>query len=248
MRIGFFSDPHLSINPEFDPIKEIIKESVDLILSGGDWGVIPYGIDEFKKITRHVPIYSIAGNHDDENILKAYGMLLNEGTNDVLGLKICAVHRAVKPINFYGDWEGYRDFPEMVNVLQKFTEEVGFCDILLTHEPPAYLFRGLTRKHPAFAKILNPYSEFLDLIVAKSLPRLVLCGHRHAVPYFFKEELLEVDYETVISIPTVMVITTLDNTYAIIDYDEKERIVEKITVKSNGKKIFSIKPRYKYEV
>ena len=226
VKIGYFSDWHTGYNPNIDILRELLSKNVDLILSGGDWDVVPYSIEEMKKMKSEVPIYTVYGNHDDPDILRAYGILLEDGEIvNVNGLNICGVGGAIIWDNFsYPETWRTPDYyiEKTLEIKRELSRRLIKCDILLLHEPPHRLVKRIIEENTTKMDILDSksYRLVVDVMIELIRPKLVLTGHTHANPITILNYKISGIYDTNLEIPVVNVITTINNTYTVIDTDE----------------------------
>lgn len=164
MKILLISDTHTDWEKSMEnTLKGIIKKTKpDLILSAGDWGVIPFSIDELKK--NDFKIKSVIGNHDNKYVLQAYGVVGNDieiFDNTIL----CFLHGLPVSDTFSSEGsvvsvEEY--LKKALQIRKELKKRLLHCDILVTHAPIT---------HPAV-------KAAVELIQ----PKLHLSGHVHDSP------------------------------------------------------------------
>ena len=230
-RILLVSDTHISpvfekLNVEvFTRILEL--EDYDMIIHGGDWGVVPFDIKEINKITDETPIFSTLGNHDSEEVLKAYGILIPDGeVLKVGGLKICSIGGVLESPPFINLTNG-RPPEYFEKTAQRILSKTDNCDILVTHETQGRVVKTLEN-------VLDTGKDrsVVDRVADEINPVIHLTGHVHAI---------ELPPFTVINADgsrgkyTVARIITNETrnkypTYAVVDVSEHVMIVKKPTL------------------
>lgn len=255
MRIGFFSDWHTSKNPSVDIIRELIELGVDIIINGGDWDVIPYSISELNSLREKVPIYSVYGNHDDPNILRSYGILIEDGDpifDETTGLTICGFGGAIirDSYSYPETWHQPEYYLEKsLEALGKLRENLKPCNILVFHDPPKSIVDEILLSISDTSYIdTKSYRIVFDTIIDLLQPDIVLSGHVHALP-FFKTNYYSYSFdESKKTIPIINVISLLENTFVIIDLNKNKIEVYSYPEKRiKGSTFVSLQQEY-YEV
>ena len=182
MKILFLSDLHYNLPDKpfhgvdesvaFSWLEEVVgAERPDLILSAGDWGVqATPGM--FKRILMSAPLYTVYGNHDSHETLKALTnldlspCLLEDGRPQTVGggLRIGGIS------GNFGSGRRWHHVgrEQFAKLSEQFTAQG--LDIFITHEPPE-LYSPDRKMKFGWAEVTRA--------VEKIGPKLHLCGHFH---------------------------------------------------------------------
>lgn len=185
MRILMFSDLHFSGNitdiQQF-MLFELVKQfKPDVVIHAGDLNLcdakVLMMIDSeyfFEGVLNGVPFYTVYGNHDSDAIfditnIDGTPILLKDGMNEVMGLKIFAFNGI---FGFSKKRWYHRSLDEAVKLAFKHgnTEP----DIMVTHEVP-YGNWSNKLNIPKYLNVLNFMVDFVK-------PKLYLFGHLHTNP------------------------------------------------------------------
>ena len=184
MKILIISDLHYEkIKPEngielidqnqLDFLFELINyHKPNILLSNGDLGE---AINEeiINKIKQNCIFYVIYGNHDNIEILRKTGVLIEDGEiKEIEGIKISGINGII----------GFRKTPfhkkpnQFLEIAEKLKEKE--IDILLIHEVPIiedFVKQGIKYGSDVY-KIINQVIEIVK-------PKIVINGHLHKISY-----------------------------------------------------------------
>ena len=182
MKILFLSDLHYNLpgkpfhgideSVAFSWVEEVVEtEKPDLILSAGDWGVLATP-GMFRRILMSALLYTVYGNHDSYETLKAIvnldqsPCLLEDGRPRVIGgiLRVGGIGG-----NFGTGRRWHHMRHEQFSLLAEQLAARGL-DIFITHEPPELCAPDRKMKF-GWAEVTKA--------VEKVGPKLHLCGHFH---------------------------------------------------------------------
>ena len=182
MKILFLSDLHYHLpgkpfheideSVAFSWLEEVVEtEKPDLILSAGDWGVLATP-GMFRRILMSASLYTVYGNHDSDETLKAImnldlsPCLLKNGRPRVIGgiLRVGGIGG-----NFGLGRRWYHVRHEQFPLLTEQLAARGL-DMFITHEPPE-LYAPDRKVRFGWAEVTRA--------VEKVRPKLHLCGHFH---------------------------------------------------------------------
>ena len=222
MRILFVSDLHFPgsiTDMQQYMLFEIIRQiKPDIVLHAGDLNssdmkilMIVESEYFFKDVLGGVPFYTVYGNHDSDALadiknLDGTPILLKDGMNDVMGLKIFAFNGI---FGFSKKRWYHRSLDEVVKLAFKHANTEP--DIMVTHEVPY----GNWCKEFKIPKYLNVMNFAVDIVK----PKMYLFGHLHIkesynVDMFGGTYVIRVD-----SSPR-------HRAFAVIEYDNKVKAID----------------------
>lgn len=151
MKISLIADTH----GKFDVSQ--IPEDTELILLLGDnsggW---------IFDLPKNIPVYSILGNHDTEDIYLWYPWIVKlNGIVDVNGIKILGVDYCV-------------DESHTQEYFQEKLKDVPKADIVISHAPPTGLFPEYDELNDCHQGI-----KALEEYIMQNQPKYCFCGHIH---------------------------------------------------------------------
>ena len=235
MRFVYISDMHFKggYSNEFERklLEKIITEfEPDTILSGGDWDVIPFSKEELYEILGDVPLYSVFGNHDDPNVLKYYGILL-DGVVKIGDIVVCGMGGAVTSdtMSYPETWFTPNEYiQKYFEILENLKEELLPCHILILHDPPKSLV-DFEMQNNIYSIDYKSYRIIFDTFIHLLRPEVCLCGHVHSTPYtFYTIKLYDIcvsDHPFEVPVLKVLTSSQFNYTFSVIDIDLNENYI-----------------------
>lgn len=203
MRIAYFTDMHITedgsrlrdidVRQNFNAVLDDIKSyHPDLIILGGDLaaengekGAYVWIQNQVKKID--IPIYPIAGNHDDAGLIKSIFLSQLEIKGSFLDYTL---DRNGQSFIFLDSANSYVN-PEQIDWLKSTVSKLSGHPILFMHHPP----RLCNCQFMDLSYPLKNYVEVWNII--RSLPtiKFIFCGHYHT------EKTIQIDHQTIFLTP-----------------------------------------------
>jgi len=213
MRIAHFTDMHITedgsrlqdidVRKNFnDVLDDIQSHNPDLIILGGDLaakagekGAYLWIHEQLKRID--IPVYPIAGNHDDPSLIKSIFLTRMEIKGPYLDYTLDSHGQSFIFLDTANSYVNQ----EQIDWLQNTVSNLSGFPILFMHHPPQLCnCQFIDRRYP----LIN-HQEVWDVI--KSLPtiKFIFCGHYHT------EKTIQVDDRTIFLTPSTFLQMSPDN-------------------------------------